>query len=336
VLRVGLNLFNGKIEAIFLLYYSGFEGLFRGLISIFTLQINFMSFWKRLFGGNKTNGKNSTETEHQNLLDMVMPETGIILPRALANHWDEIKKTGRETIRIVATPSDKLTLRQSKFGHYPCIPKNYNYPKDKEGNFMFPLAQINFSEVPKLEGFPESGYLQFYIQAGDTFGLSFDEKIPSDFKVLFFEESEVQEIEEDFSFLNEVLKSDYSPVNCPHSLIFEGKREYIGIGDFQGERSGYFNFDSVLNEHKDIANKLEDIFFETFLCSGHKIGGYAYFTQEDPRAYYNSKQDYQLLFQMDSGNEIMWGDVGVANFFIHPDKLAKKDFSEVLYNWDCC
>ena len=36
-----------------------------------------------------------------------------------------------------------------------------------------------------------------------------------------------------------------------------------------------------------------------------------------------------------SDGEIMWGDYGVANFFIHPDDLAKKDFPKVLYNWDC-
>jgi uncharacterized protein YwqG len=31
----------------------------------------------------------------------------------------------------------------------------------------------------------------------------------------------------------------------------------------------------------------------------------------------------------------MWGDMGVGNFFIHPDDLAKKDFSKIFYTWDC-
>ncbi|MDN5490601.1 MAG: DUF1963 domain-containing protein, partial [Acinetobacter sp.] len=35
------------------------------------------------------------------------------------------------------------------------------------------------------------------------------------------------------------------------------------------------------------------------------------------------------------GIEIMWGDSGVGNFFIHPDDLEKRDFSKVVYNWDC-
>jgi uncharacterized protein YwqG len=38
----------------------------------------------------------------------------------------------------------------------------------------------------------------------------------------------------------------------------------------------------------------------------------------------------------DAENEIMWGDSGVGNFFIHPEDLKKRDFSKVFYNWDCC
>jgi uncharacterized protein YwqG len=54
-------------------------------------------------------------------------------------------------------------------------------------------------------------------------------------------------------------------------------------------------------------------------------------------AAYKYKQ-FRLLFQMDTDDEvgIMWGDSGVANFFIIEEDLKNKDFSRVLYNWDCC
>jgi uncharacterized protein YwqG len=32
----------------------------------------------------------------------------------------------------------------------------------------------------------------------------------------------------------------------------------------------------------------------------------------------------------------MWGDSGVAQFFMHEDDLRRRDFSKVRYNWDCC
>ncbi|MCL2424330.1 MAG: DUF1963 domain-containing protein, partial [Micrococcales bacterium] len=73
---------------------------------------------------------------------------------------------------------------------------------------------------------------------------------------------------------------------------------------------------------------------------GHHIGGYPLFTQWDPR---DDNDDFAghttLLFQLDTdqagGIDIMWGDMGVGNFFIEPDRLAVLDFSNVLYNWDC-
>ena len=48
-----------------------------------------------------------------------------------------------------------------------------------------------------------------------------------------------------------------------------------------------------------------------------------------------------MLLQIDSDEdddrsfEIIWGDCGVANFFINSEALLKKDFSKVIYNWDC-
>ena len=73
--------------------------------------------------------------------------------------------------------------------------------------------------------------------------------------------------------------------------------------------------------------------------SNHQIGGYPYFTQDDPREE-NSPYDF-LLFQLDSDyadekDIVMWGDAGTGNFFISSEKLKNLDFSDVLYNWDCC
>ena len=51
-----------------------------------------------------------------------------------------------------------------------------------------------------------------------------------------------------------------------------------------------------------------------------------------------------MLFRSDSENggedgkgddEICRGDMGIANFFITPEALAKRDFSNVFYTWDC-
>ena len=71
------------------------------------------------------------------------------------------------------------------------------------------------------------------------------------------------------------------------------------------------------------------------------MGGYPFFTQIDPR---EGREDLEfldtLLFQLDSqmakeGDLVLWGDCGVGNFFINQEDLKKKDFSNVMFTWDC-
>ncbi|MCL1987051.1 MAG: DUF1963 domain-containing protein, partial [Firmicutes bacterium] len=65
---------------------------------------------------------------------------------------------------------------------------------------------------------------------------------------------------------------------------------------------------------------------------------YPWFAQDDRRP-----NGSTLLFQMSSEfgseipeeDEIMWGDAGVAHFFINRADLQNLKFDDVLYNWDC-
>ena len=100
-------------------------------------------------------------------------------------------------------------------------------------------------------------------------------------------------------------------------------------GEDIGEQSTYQYLDDEDN----------DYLWEQLETSGHHLLGYPYFTQDDPRAE-DSPFD-TVLFQMDSemadqGDYVLWGDCGVANFFINLEDLKKQDFSRVLYTWDCC
>ena len=93
--------------------------------------------------------------------------------------------------------------------------------------------------------------------------------------------------------------------------------------------------DDIIAVYPKLRKEIEDAVFRNFSPICHKLGGYAYFTQWDPRETEGEIRDYMLLFQMDSDDHIIWGDVGVGNFFINPSDLKKKDFSKVFYNWDC-
>lgn len=295
-----------------------------------------MSFLGSLFNRNNNAGSAGDGSAKEELLKEVAVAPDLVLPQALAYHFPEIQKTAKQTVIIKAEPSEQLSIRQSKFGHYPCLPKGFAYPKDARGNYLYPLAQINFNEVPALENFPRSGYLQFYIGNDDTYGLNFDEKHPDNFTVLFFENFEVESPEEDLSFLDEVLRSECSPVYKPHALTFQHKIEYVGLEDLQAAERAYFDLYQIIEQFPAIEKELETAIYNVFSPNGHKLGGYAYFTQSDPRDCDSKIKDYVLLFQIDSDDHIMWGDVGVANFFIDREDLAKKNFSKVFYTWDCC
>ena len=118
-------------------------------------------------------------------------------------------------------------------------------------------------------------------------------------------------------------------------LTFSVQQDYFSYSD---TRYPMDLSDELLAEQKPAGagRSLADEVYAVFPEGGHKIGGYAYFTQSDPRDEKAEYLDMILLLQIDSqDNAILWGDVGVGNFFIHPDDLKRKDFSKVLYNWDC-
>jgi uncharacterized protein YwqG len=285
-----------------------------------------------IFGKKETHPVSAATAN--SLLEKVEVAPGVILPRALATYWEEIKKWKVSYIKMEATPGKPLKVQQSNFGYYPCLPKDFPYPLDTDGNYMYPLAQINCNELPALDNYPRTGYLQFYIATNPVYGYDFDNpRSQSNFRVLYFTNDEVKDFRTDFSFLEATLNSEYRPVNKPHIVHFSLKDEYFGMVDTRFSEAGMQKLEEVIDRYPSVSNQLEDYIWDNFESNGHKIGGYAFFTQTDPR--HNENEDYILLLQIDSDKEIIWGDVGVANFFIRPGDLLQKDFSQVIYHWDC-
>ena len=100
---------------------------------------------------------------------------------------DRIEKTLKPTNQIHYIPG-KTKPWESKLGGCPYMKDTQEYPMDNQGKPMMFLAQINFEEMPPLEGFPEKGLLQFYIANTDDYG--YDEPC----KVIYIEEGEFEEM----------------------------------------------------------------------------------------------------------------------------------------------
>lgn len=251
-----------------------------------------------------------------------------MIPPFLEPFWEEIEKFKLETIKIEAKPlgeGEVLPIQQSKFLGKPYLPISMEYPKDNNGVPMIHLAQINFAEVPTLANYPSSGILQLYISPTRWYDME-------DFRVLFHEKPE-PEFQTGVDFLTDALYED-SPIYVEHKLAFNKQIEFGDPNDFRFQLrfddKDYFDFQKSLSKAQE---EEMDKFFDSI---GHKIGGYAYFTQSDPRDYDSAKKNDVLLLQIDTDEEIMFGDSGVAHIFINEDDLKKKDFSKGYFYWDCC
>ena len=273
---------------------------------------------------------------------------------------DILEKNKKSMIKI-SLSDDKPNLFQSKFGGVPYLPKNVEIPKNKKNEQLTLLAQINIEELPKNNIYPmKEGILQFWILNDDVLGLDYDTHLGNGFKVVYYKEIDKNVTEEEVLEKYKPYKDEdsYFPIEGEFFLSFkltdgyfsdsnddfreivnremkkfhiENKEKYNEILKAYDDKEylSYWDIWDILEEDK----KIGEILFE----SGHKIGGFPNFTQSDIREI----GDYEiLLLQIDSEgtekNEIMWGDCGIANFFIREKDLKELNFEKVIYNWDCC
>ena len=262
-----------------------------------------------------------------------MQQTTLILPAELEPFRDKIAQTRRQFIRVTSQSSRNTELWESKVGGLPYLPKGTDWPATPEGIPLFFLAQINCSALPSLSPFPSTGMLQFFIHDDDLYGMDFDDgENPDTFRVLYH-----SEVIQDEKRLN----TNFPPIQdydlLPHHpdevypLVFSLEEEYLPMTDYTfAQQFGADFFQQFGEKEWDIT----DQYGKSVRADGHKLGGYAYFTQDDPR---RVDEPMILLFQLDSDErmDLMWGDMGVGHFFIREKDLITRDFSRVLYDWDC-
>ena len=256
------------------------------------------------------------------------------LPRELEGFKETIRSTTRPFIRLIPQKASDTNWWQSKIGGKPYLPKNAIYPVDLEGNQLLFLAQVNFEETPFLPPFPKEGILQFFVFDDPFYGMELNDQFSQDgFRVVYYKKTNKEESQllTDFSFLRSFMR-DPIDTAVSYPLKFQLDEELVPTVDH--------NFDKLLGpdffyQFGENEWKLWEEYNQEVQSSGHKMGGYAHFTQEDPR--YNLSSPLELLFQLDSDDNIKcsWGDLGIANFFIDPQHLQKLDFSTIYYNWDC-
>ena len=286
--------------------------------------------------------------EIKNKLDKLLARVDELIPPA-------------ETVRLKPSRSSTAVF-DSKLGGVPYFPRDMEYPTVRKGVFAGKplrfLAQLNFGSLPKLEGFPTEGILQFFAGCTDDtlYGADFDNGCyQNGFRVIYHENviddtaklicgedmPKFDDGDDYYPFTGEFLLTAEEPAKMPINendfrfwdIVLRVYNEINGTNITKLYGAGGF---------VDVEPKLDNALYEERNLPYTRIGGYPYFTQTDPRADEEYSRHTVLLFQSDSEsggegweNEVCWGDAGVANFFITPEDLVKRDFSHVLYTWDC-
>jgi len=262
------------------------------------------------------------------------------------DRWGKIEGLLREN----ALPSTRISLvnekpknfLQSKIGGRPYWPKEKPYPLGEDGKKLTFIAQLNLSEISeKTLDLPSKGMLQFFIATDDLMGLTFYDntaqlhaelgKINKQYAVIYHDvlnQNESNLYTED----SKRSEDEYSPISGESLIKFSTLQDIASPEDYR--------FSKIVQSASPLSeDELEYAYDQLMRSKDHKVGGYASFTQQDPREYVGKDEDWILLFQLDSESndhlDMMWGDVGIAHFFIRKDDLKALRFDRVWYNWDC-
>lgn len=241
------------------------------------------------------------------------------IPEILKEYEYIIKRTFRYSNEI-SFKREETKPWESKLGGCPYLKKIKDYPMDEAREPMLFLAQINLKDLEKLDELPEKGLLQFYVVNDDMFGLE------SPVLVKY-----IEDYEENEEYL--LKKNPYENEEYKGSLPFsQSGKMYFKTREMPMSSSLDLFQETFWNELSEVEyEKLSDDCYS----SDSRIGGYPYFVQND---YMGFDDDDFLLLQLDIDDEcgIMFGDSGNCVFSIPKDALKNRDFSKVVYDWQCC
>ena len=271
----------------------------------------------------------------------------------------EIRAAHKKTCLPFTLEVGESGLTDSKVGGTPYLPRGEAWPVCSYGAPMTFLAQIDCTQLKDLPDFPHAGLLQFFIGTDDVYGADFDDQIAQLGYQVFYRETVDPSVT--VADIAHPRPSDdqerYTPLgDRPCRIVFGQPREQeLPEGDHLFEmlflqawnqRRPEKPLNSIWSFNGRFPKEERD--YNIFaldpaaITTGHRMDGYPFFTQNDPRSEDIDYQEFDtLLFQLDSEMRdrrelVLWGDCGVGNFFINREALKRRDFSRVLYNWDCC
>lgn len=257
----------------------------------------------------------------------------------------------QEYVRMNLSKLENETLGQSKIGGVPFLKSLDDIPVDVKNAPMMLLAQINLSELPEGQTvFPSNkGLLQFWVSGNDEgYGMGIESlEDTKNSKLIFIEDVTttltLDEIQSHFS----KFEFEETPISGgAFKISYSLGKQYLSPADYRFQEIAVpiwneVNPDMEIETIFDGYDGAVEAIYETLLPEQpiHQLGGYPYFTQEDPREFEEELQVYdQLLLQIDTdddeGVDIAWGDGGISNILMKSEDLKAMNFEHYIYTWD--
>lgn len=254
--------------------------------------------------------------------------------------WNAIEEGALPIAKAVVQSRPPNSPQESRIGGAPlAIGQDTSWPRKPHNDFPIAfVAQVNFSELPNLEGFPTRGILQIFSSfemiddMGEYHRVIRWEPDPRTDQLLVIPD-EIQKSTRqtrDFSErarrvgLPLIFEPDVAPGN-PYNWPFEENDPSI---------------ENRLPESEEVAAILggwEERSEQILVGYGdHWVGGHPSFVQYDVRGQYPACRHLdRVLFHLGCDNEINLGDAGQLNVMISRDALSKRDFQKAYLTWDC-
>ena len=213
--------------------------------------------------------------------------------------------TANPAVYLKAVNERRDPICGSRIFGEPYLPEGFSYPLGSDGEPLMFLGQLNFTELPHLDGFPDKGVLQFYISSRKAaYGANLDNLTDQGyFRVAYHADT---------------------------ALRHSGKLHRV-LGYSEIPVTGIYVADP-LRPDADV-----EAVFDGPRLMAHHVGGQPYLIQLDPRRIDQRYAGHSvLLLQIcsDAKNRIQWFDGGTLSFYIRPEDLTRLDFSNVIFNVD--
>lgn len=242
---------------------------------------------------------------------------------------DTFKERTKKECYTFEISEEKASITDTKLAGVPYLPEGEELPKDEAGDDMVLFAQINFEDI-KLENYPEKGILQIFI-GKQTFW-------PTPYKVKYYEDislpsrTDIKFNPTEDDFISEEIK-----LSLKKSITFMPINDYRFFDTFEEVAEEVLGEPTDFDEVSELAEGVD--LWDEFCADNGNIGGYADFTQNDPRDGDLDEDFTECIIKVDSNldfRKIMIGDSGIAWLLITKEDLINKNFENASFDWDCC